>query len=271
MQLEVIGRVIDSKQEELKGLVTETSVHISHANGQLASQPLPSLPNEVLAQIFRSLYFIEGRDTGLRLWDNTVWKLVDDKRTPSTFRRIIRSEIPVVVTQAEIGRSCSELNLPEVQVLLGKQPRAFQPQQLDNIISPSSSTTMMITAEGWPELKEGLHDLCRIPWRCLIFAHDSNEYCAKLKLPMVNTVIHECGHKLADLDRLVVIPFEISESDDELRAGDPLIKNLEQYVPRIRAASLSLRLLLLPGLRHFLSRVTDLEVSIPCVALDANF
>jgi len=32
MQLEVIGRVMDRKQEELKGLVSEKSVHISNAN-----------------------------------------------------------------------------------------------------------------------------------------------------------------------------------------------------------------------------------------------
>jgi len=160
MQLEVLRQVMERKEEELRGLVAKRSIHLKEANDQLTSKSLPSLPIEILAQIFRSLYNIESRDTGSYHWDDTIWKLMHDKHAPSAFRHIIRSEIPVVVTQAEIGRMYSELSLPDVRVLLGGQPRTFQPQQLDSIVMSSSSTTVMITAEGWPELKEGLHELC---------------------------------------------------------------------------------------------------------------
>ncbi len=275
IQLEVLRRATERKEKDLKGLVVEKSNYLTHANEQLISKSLPSLPSEIIAQIFRSLYLIESRSVASAeiLFDqysqSTVWAFVNDKHTPEDWRSIIQSEVPVVVTQAQVGHELSELHLREAHTLLGTRPRTFQPQGLDNGIL-SSSTTVLVTAEGWPELKKGLGDLCGFPWRCLIFAHlpKAHEVLnAQLELAMVNTIFAECGHKIADLERLVILPFKISEGDDVYRvgqsAGEPSAFNiLKDRAPKLRVASLPLPLLLWPGLRHYLSRVTDLKVFI---------
>ncbi len=62
MQVEVLRHAMEHKQDDLKALVEDNPnlVTLALANIGLASKALLALRSEVVAQIFASLYFIEG-------------------------------------------------------------------------------------------------------------------------------------------------------------------------------------------------------------------
>ena len=51
MQLEIARRAVQEKQDELKELAAEKSKVVARANERRDPAPLPTLPNEILAQI----------------------------------------------------------------------------------------------------------------------------------------------------------------------------------------------------------------------------
>lgn len=284
VQLEVLNRVMQRKQAELKRMVAEKSVHIAHANAQLASKSLPILPDEIIAKIFNFSYFVQSKDTaytvamGVRTLPSEEWQPIakvfaDDSLTPEYWRRLVQSVIPVVVTQARLSGTgeFSELDIPKVQALLGTRPMVVRQHELGTgtALSPSS-TTLMVTPRAWREMKDELEDLCRFPWNYFVFAHSEHSYHgrnANDMLAMVDTLIRECGNNFADLDRLVILPFHTPKVNNanrikSLSDGNPQAI-VEEWIPRLRAASLPLRLLQLPGIHRILKHVTELELCTP--------
>lgn len=277
IQVEVLRRVTERKQERLALLVSERTGHAAHADSQFASHRLPSLPPEIIAQIFRQLYFVESKAISYIYFPanldakSTVWAFIEDRYTPNDWKHIIGREIPLVVVQE--GGLPSELGLNQVQSLLGTQPRIAQPGAQDNASIPTSSATVLLTAKGWPELKDRLNSLFQFTWRCLILAYHTPTHRTdpQVNVEMVNTMTRLCGPKLAELDRLVIDPFcnSVFGTGDD-REGDYRIdtsaeNTFEGAVEnlKLRSASLPLHSLPLRDLRRYLAHVTELEVYIP--------
>lgn len=151
MQVEVFRRAMEHKCDDLSSLVQEKTRIITLANDRLASKPLPVLPSEIVAQIFTSLYFIEGevQSGWLRFAEvsnskTTLQLFLDDEGTTEDWRRLIRRDIPGVFAGAgEVDASG----------LLGSHPRLLPTDDSDASLG-GSPTTVLATVIGWPTLKD---------------------------------------------------------------------------------------------------------------------
>ncbi len=104
--------------------------------------------------------------------------------------------------------------------------------------------------------------LCQYAWRNLIVSGGGYNTRDE-RMTIMNTLVQDYGHKLAGLDRLDVHPLiDFILIDSDLPTWNPLeVCEIQDFVPKLQSARLPLRLL--PGLRHILSAVTDLEIGIP--------
>ncbi len=95
MQADVLRRVTERKHEELKALIDDKNQHLSQANKHILSKPqaLPSLPNEIISQIFRQLQFIESACD-----ESTLQRFLDDEGTADAWRQLVEIETPLVIT-----------------------------------------------------------------------------------------------------------------------------------------------------------------------------
>ncbi len=272
MQVEVFRRAIERRQDDLKGLVKEKAAIFSLTTDRLASKSLPTLPNEVIAQIFSSLYFVEEdiyarTPACVALEDThastTLQRFLDDSGTSDSWRRIIQRHIPGVFTGDGEDEFRRLLTIQEKE-LLGPHPRILPTDDLDAQLS-GSSTTVFTSVTGWPKLKDKLHDL--VPWRNLIIsAHQHNSPSRVQRMEIMNSMVQNFGHKLANLERLEVYPFR----DDGIFVSDlPMWGPLEvvgsdgQHVmeSKLRAARLPLQFL--HDLHPFLRNATEFETGIP--------
>lgn len=277
IQVEVLRRVMERKQEDLMNLASEKSVHLTNANNQLQSKLLPSLPVEIITQIFCSLYFIESSEKRPR--NSTLWALMDDSRTPTDWQRFIQDCIPTMATETRLSADWSELHPDSrltIQSLLGAQPNNISPGVINSIASSSLPATVLMIANDWPILTERWDDLCQIPWHCLVLADSfDGSRTEGFELAMLNEVVEKFRRKLSEIDSLVVSTNELEgpvskykkEQDEEYDhpyIEDQLVaRNRKVHVPKLRTASLPLRLLRNPGLRPYLNLLTELEVDIP--------
>ncbi|KLO19741.1 hypothetical protein SCHPADRAFT_935216 [Schizopora paradoxa] len=286
-QLDVLRRVVIRKQEELNDLERDRIGSLAKANDELASfgRPLPTLPIEIITQVFRMLYVEESKLSSLNsanesispysderwsIQKSTLWAFADDEHTPEFWRNLVRREIPLVVTQVELGKKFSELHLEEVKRYLGSRPRTMVPHLFkgNHLPLPPFSTTIMVTKDRWKGLNVMLDDIRHIPWHCIIFAHcDIDGYYVSVSDRLI-TALRKCGSKLAEIDSLVVLPA-FDDSQDELSSDSssgedakPCIGGdiLEGCISKLRAALVPFRRMLLPELRALLKHVTDLEV-----------
>jgi len=272
MQVEVFRRAIERRQDDLKGLAKEKATIFSLTTDRLASKSLPTLPNEVIAHIFSSLYFMEEdiyarTPACVALEDThastTLQWFLDDSGTSDSWRRIIQRHIPGVFTGDGEDDFRRLLTIQEKE-LLGPHPRILPTDDLDAQLS-GSSTTVFTSVTGWPELKDKLHDMCKYPWRNLIISTNDSPSRVR-RMEIMNSLVQNFGHKLANIERLEVYPFR---DDGAFFSNLPMWGPLEvvdfddQHViePKIRAARLPLHFL--QDLRPFLKNATELEVGIP--------
>lgn len=278
MQKDVLRRAMDRNQEELDCLIHDRRVHLSKANGALASKHLPSLPIEIVAQIIESLYYLEDNIGS----DTTVQRLLGDVEMPNDWKALIQRAVPVVFA----GNGAADFHDSQVSAsmrtngsLLGPKPQILGPRRVrDSPPLPGSSITTLVTLGGWPKLEDNLAILCQFPWHALFFAGRRYEDLQK-RMGAVKSLVQRCGHKLADLDRLDICPFE----DTRTYGRDtPCWELLEEPAPSDQAGAVAvvddpklrvarLPLQLLPGLRHILSKITDLDIGIPGHALTMSF
>jgi len=169
MQVEVFRRAMERKQDELCALVEEETCLITLADDRLAPNALPTLPTEVIAQIFASLYFIEGPIGNIDA-NSTLQNFLDDSGTTEDWRHLIQREIPGVITSTGEDDMRVRSMVDEVKELLGPHPRLWPTDDLDAALS-GSSTTVLATVNGWPLLEDRLHNLCKFPCITSSFQH----------------------------------------------------------------------------------------------------
>ncbi len=142
MQVEVFRRAMERKQSDMNALIDEKTNLIALSNDrlELASKSPPLLPSEVIAQIFSSLYFIEGRSNQFaedrRNARTTLQIFLDDNGTSDSWRRLIRREIPGIFAGAggdDLRGPCMATGARE---LLGPHPRVLSADQSNELDTP---------------------------------------------------------------------------------------------------------------------------------------
>ncbi|KLO19740.1 hypothetical protein SCHPADRAFT_935215 [Schizopora paradoxa] len=285
VQLEVLRRAISRKQDAIRQLARGGRIlDAEYLSKCHKPHRLPTLPTEIIVKIFCSLYFLERGDA--QSWDNrgtssrwnpnkptpksSVWAFLEDANTPETWRNIIQREIPVVIMQAESNREDSVLHINAVQDYLGALPRIIRPNQLDSFPHSSSPTTILMTSTDWETLSgEERVNIGKLPWHCLILAHYEHRGNYQMHFSYIHQVLAFYKRKLVEIERLIILPFEDSSLQVDTRYPNPLLVEplIEDRIPNIKAASLTLRLMLFPRLRPFLTQITDLEIH---VAMDLD-
>ncbi len=259
-QAEVFRRIMEHKHDDLKALVEEETDLLSLISDQLAFKSLPTLPNEVIAQIFVSLYFMD--DPPEYNTSTTLQNFLQDSGTSEPWRRLIRREIPGVFTSDRkfdirhfIGTDS------EAKGILGPRPRKFPTDGSDTLLS-GSSMTVFTSVKGWPKLEDKLRGLCKFPWHNLIVQISPHEHHSlDQRMEIMNSLVQNFGHKLANLERLEVSPFREDGLFNSHWGPVYGFDGQHVIVSNIRAARLPLQFL--HDLRPLLNNITVLEIGIP--------
>ncbi|KLO18166.1 hypothetical protein SCHPADRAFT_993774 [Schizopora paradoxa] len=267
MQIEVMRRAMKRKQEDLNALVAERSRLISLIDRKITfiDKPLPTLPNETIAQILSYLYSVEERDPDVWPTDDpeetTLQRLVLDSSLSSGWRNFIRRQVPVV-----IKCHCSRAEYADRRTgnvhLVGDYPRVLSVEELqgeedlDNVMG-GLSTTIFADLSEEKDMEE-LEEIRGYPWRNLVLASDERGSSKEV----TGKFVRRFGRELAYLHRLEIQPRHLtdqsaplwnsSEADDFIRQG-----NLAPKLRVVRAPSG-----LLPCLRPILNNVAILDIAI---------
>lgn len=260
MQAEVIRRMLEHKQEELDILVQQKSDLLARANDQIASQALPSLPEEIIMQIFADLYWMEGNHRNLNDdFESTLQRFIVDSGTSIEWKDLARSQIPTVIggkTGINPMRSMSHVLRTRFH-LFGPNPRVISLQELDKVsedLLQRPSTTIYVDLSK----PEGSEKMFQFPWHNLFLSTGNLEPPAVIS----STFWKHLPGKLENTDRLEVdSSIEISIPDTSVPlVPDKVLDGYPMLAPKLRVALL--RSWLLPGLSPFLSNVTIIEVGI---------
>ncbi len=261
MQADVLRRVMEINQQELKSLAEDRRNHVLQAD-KLLSIPftLPRLPEEIISNIFSILYFIDNDG----YWEGrTINRLLKDTATPSKWKETIRRGIPIVVS--DTSGDDLDLYLDSIENVVGSLPRLLSAHELDDseAFPPWTSVSVLIHTADWPSAEE-LHAICRVRWnRLFVYYNARNDQdqrdfvLALLKKP-------EIQRKLSDVEYL-----EIPVKDDYFNAVEPRHPNIalesrtlevdEKKGFKLRTARLPLPLL--STLRPILSQIADLQIT----------
>jgi len=95
MQVEVFRRAMESKQDDLKSLITERSNLLTLVVDKSSSKSLPTLPSELIAEVFASLYLMENK-ANVDSEKTTLQRLLEDSNLSDDWKHLIRGVIPAV-------------------------------------------------------------------------------------------------------------------------------------------------------------------------------
>ncbi|KLO18164.1 hypothetical protein SCHPADRAFT_936428 [Schizopora paradoxa] len=266
MQLEVMRRATQRKQEDLKALIAERSRIVARADIDIAHNSIPTLPNETIAQILSYLYWMEHgqRDrwnTGGRipLRDTTLQRLISDSATSDNWRNFIQQQIPIAIVCD--GSSAALIGNGDAR-LIGHYPttiptRTLQAEENSGEILARRSTTIYANLSEKNGIEE-LEEIREYPWYSLVLASNEQGSSKELTGKFVQRFVGE----LANLHRLEIRPrglvdqsapvWNFNEDENSL-----LQSNLESNLRVVRAPSG-----LLPDLRPILNNVAILDIAI---------
>lgn len=275
MQLEVIKRVAECKQDEFNTLAEERSILLQQVNDHLIPKTLPTMPNEIIARIFSFLYWTEdGKQDGddTHPWRHfpdkfenqkpTVQSFLEDHGTSLDWRNLIEREVPVAV--ACLG---TKYAIKENVNLVGAHPREIPMIEMDanrnsEALFKRPSITIIATLTGNSTLLEDLEPIRHYPWRNFILSVRGRSISQDNK-GIVRTFVRDYGQKLAELDCLVIYPFH---HDIVSAPGGILPCEVRDFEGHgILASKLQVARLpptLLPTLRPILNNVTALETGV---------
>ncbi|KLO18167.1 hypothetical protein SCHPADRAFT_993775 [Schizopora paradoxa] len=272
MQLEVMRRSVKHNQDGLDALVAERSRLIRHVDGEIASKPLPTLPNEIIAQILYFLYWVEdGRDHDgwptrgrMAAKNTTLQRLIADSAASPGWRDFVQRQIPLVIqchgSMAEYANSINGNT-----GLVGYYPTVFLVSEVEEAeerlgYSLSSHLTTIFANLSESTDMEELEEIRRFPWHSLVMKSDEIGSSEKL----TRDFVQRFRSKLANLYQLDLQSESISDqkaptptSNWIVGEDEELITNFASKLRVVRAPSG-----LIPSLRPVLRNVALLEIAI---------
>ncbi|KLO18147.1 hypothetical protein SCHPADRAFT_936413 [Schizopora paradoxa] len=255
MQLEVLSRAVERKQQDINTFTKDKSDSITRANDQFAHLPLPTLPNEILSQIFSRLYWadtIEDSET------STLKRLADDSGTAESWKCFIQSCIPTAVTTGGAFRMLHSSKDQLIRDHVGPQPNVLSISRLlaegcENILR-NPSTVIFTTILDSQELEMISH----LPWHNLFVSTKTTSVTSPEEI--LHSFVQSLGAKLAELDLLTVYPLR-----DDMAEPFPSFGNIELSLGRQFASTIhkaQLRLNTLHTFLPLLENIVDLELTI---------
>ncbi|KLO15453.1 hypothetical protein SCHPADRAFT_262414 [Schizopora paradoxa] len=275
MQLEVIRRAMSSTRGDLDALTKERADLLSQIGDTLASRSLPTLPDETITHIFSYLYWMEdysflddhpwGRnpDSGIK---TTLRRLLDDVGTPSGWKDIIYRQIPIVLVAKSKDVDYVRA-VPGLRNLVGAHPTIhLMHEPKDEELMRRPSTTILVDTSDFSEAVKGLESVREFPWRNLIFFTGTRVRGEGVG-EMMEVFMKNYAFKFADLITLE-FPYSGCYNESDLNLG-AFLRGCTEAHSQAQAEFLTCSLktvrapiLLLPGLRPFLSNITVLEAGI---------
>lgn len=257
MQVEVIKRMMNRKQDGLNALIQKRFDLINSANNQIGSKRLPTLPDETIAQILSHLCWAED-DLILSNDQTTLQRLVADRDTPRFWKSLIEREAPIA-----IASSGSKSEAVGNAHLVGPAPKLLPMHQSNAVwkdLMEMRKTTIFATLSERPDMDE-LEGIRQFPWHSLVLT--SKEYGSSEDIMKI--FMQRFGHELAALDHLDILPSDtynvVGRSGPVWDPSDG--KAFEARIhpaPRLRVVRAPSRLL--PCLRPILTNITILDVTI---------
>lgn len=210
MQLEILRRAVQNKQESLKSLEDEKSRIVEMIDEEQSLAPLPTLPAEILGQIFSYSYWSEMNNFAPPGVDcrTTLQRFLDDGGTTVRWKEFINRQIPCVVTTSDMEDEWRTL-----RYIFGPHPRLQLLRNLrkdsEDVWERSSSTIVIGLSEGRKAMQE-LENISLKPWH-KIFLLDFGYPNQNFELADVTESLMQIfGNKLASLERLAL--FKISSN-----------------------------------------------------------
>ncbi|KLO15432.1 hypothetical protein SCHPADRAFT_261613 [Schizopora paradoxa] len=253
MQLDVLARAIQRKEEDMKIFEERSSFLPSAINSNILSRTvLPTLPVEILSRIFSQLYWIDNVRDAREMTLNT---LVEDNDTADEWKQFFQNSIPIAVATAGAFDMVSNGKYRDI---IGPHPRVLRISQLggDPLKLLTRQSTVIFAASL--DVQE-MEEIQQFPWRNLVL---STETVANTSHKMLmRAFVKRFNAKLDLLDFLEIRPSQggfVGPSP----AGDPPVstQNAGHLESKLRNARLQLGML--PTLKPFLCNITDLEIII---------
>ncbi|KLO18122.1 hypothetical protein SCHPADRAFT_886401 [Schizopora paradoxa] len=250
MQLEVLSRANRRKEQDLNVLIENSASLSTTINANiLATRSLPTLPNEVLSQIFSLLYRME--DTR----ETTLNRLIEDGGTPVNWRLAIRRCIPNAIAAAGAFGGVHDR---ENHILVGPHPSLHHMSRIDEDslgLLKSKSTFIFATLLDMQEMEKMQH----IPWHNLVLS--TKTISTASQEAVLRTFVRNFGAKLAEVDRLDIrSPHKetVGSFNDASNASTQEIAENQFLQSKLRKVRLQLGML--PILRPFLCNIVDLDI-----------
>ncbi|KLO15440.1 hypothetical protein SCHPADRAFT_902337 [Schizopora paradoxa] len=265
MQLEIFRRVVQDKQETLEALEIEKSKIMGQINERRSPIPLPTLPNEILGQIFAHLYWSETDSLLPGYLDFpadgfTLQRLIDDGTTPE-WKTFINNQLPCILTT-----SGTEREWRMFANFFGPHPRILRLQDLHQIpedVLERPSTIVSISLSDGLGVMEELENIRQKPWRDIFFSVFAHSESSTTPKEVLKGILQSFGDKMARLDRLTFY----ENSPNTYDAGSPDQASSFAETKRLEGLASSfnayLPLHLVPTFHPITSNISDLETTIP--------
>ncbi|KLO15433.1 hypothetical protein SCHPADRAFT_938674 [Schizopora paradoxa] len=216
MQLDVLTRATHRKEQELN-TIERNSLFIPHPVVRTAKTSLPTLPVELLLQIFSRLHWAE---TARNFEETTLNRLIEDGGTADRWKHFIRRCIPVAIVTT---RAFDMVSWRESHNIVGHHPRVIRIQQLgedsQNVLK-NKSTVVFASLLDIEEMER----IRRFSWHNLILSTDAVPDTFLMKIMRV--FLQKFGANLMELDHV-----DFSRSSESI--PDPSLPGLDRKAGKL--------------------------------------
>lgn len=268
IQLEILRRATQQKQDESKALVTQKFEVTSLIDGQRTPpiKLLPTLPNETIAQIFSYLYWFEDdRRPGHPVEPEdgtTLQRLLDDDDINDEWKNLINEQIPCL-----LKTSGADANLRVFGPHLGPHPTILSIRDLhrdtEDIVERSSTTIVVNLSKGMQAI-EDLECIRQKTWHNVFISEFGEIKTSTEPMDAIKALVQKFGKKLAGLDRLELYETSQNTFANNLEAnGGALTEDSGSEVLSLQLAHAHLPTHFLPIFHPILSSISELETTVP--------
>ncbi|KLO15439.1 hypothetical protein SCHPADRAFT_902336 [Schizopora paradoxa] len=266
IQLEVLRRATQHKQDEANALATQKSNLTAQIDESRTPSVLPTLPNEIIEHIFSYLYWLEDS----RLPDHpadsgtTLQKLLADDDTSDEWKKLINRQIPCL-----LKTSGADANVQMFGPYLGPHPRVMSFQDLTretNDIVGRPSTTIVINLSDGMQTTEILEGIRHKPWNDVFISGFGETRASVSPSEVIKSLVEKFGEKLAGLNRLQLVENSWSTFNETFHAyagASTDASGTGLPPPELAHIRAHLPPRLLPLFRSVLHSVSNLETIIP--------
>ncbi|KLO15437.1 hypothetical protein SCHPADRAFT_995820 [Schizopora paradoxa] len=271
MQSEIFRRAVQSKQDKLRALEAEKSRIEEQIEERLIPTPLPTLPTEILGQIFSHLYWSESVAPFPRTppghsnfpavdCRTTLQRFLDDDATPIEWKSLINKRIPCVITT--LG---AEEGWRTIAPFFGPHPRTIRLRDLHEVsedILEMPSTAIFINLSE--RVTRDLESIRQKPWHNVLLSEFRDTDSSEVPREVLQDLVQNFGEKLSGVDHLSFFEISPNTYDDRFLAqASSLMDTGGTEGLSLKPSYACLPPHLIPTFRPIMSNITELETSVP--------